>query len=230
MKKVLCALLCAITAWPAYATIVIYGTRIIYPAERQEITVQLANRGHKTSLIQAWIDDGDPNVPPEEVKAPFLLTPPIATITAGNGQQLRIRALPNALPQDRESLFYLNVLDIPPDNPARSGNLLKLAMQNRIKLFYRPQGVAALGEKTVDQLSARRGAQGLTLDNRSPNHITIIALGAGEQEQLLKTTLMLSPFSQQHVAVAGLPGGVSTLTLSYLNDYGVKRQQAIPLN
>lgn len=55
--------------------------------------------------------------------------------------------LPNTLPQDRESLFYLNVIDIPPDNPARSGNLLKLAMQNRIKLFYRPQGIAALDEK-----------------------------------------------------------------------------------
>ncbi|AIJ06701.1 MULTISPECIES: fimbrial biogenesis chaperone [Edwardsiella] len=230
MKKALLALLCAITAWPACATIVIYGTRIIYPAQRQEITVQLANRGDKPSLIQAWIDEGDPNVPPEEVKAPFLLTPPIATVTAGNGQQLRIRALPNALPQDRESLFYLNVIDIPPDNPARSGNLLKLAMQNRIKLFYRPQGIAELGEKTVGQLSARRDEQRVTLNNRSPNHITITALGAGEREQLLKATLMLAPFSQRHIAVAGLPGGVSTLTLSYLNDYGVKRQQAIPLN
>ncbi|WP_395755665.1 fimbria/pilus periplasmic chaperone [Edwardsiella ictaluri] len=230
MKKTLLALLCAIAAWPACATIVIYGTRVIYPAQRQEITVQLANRGDKRSLIQAWIDDGDPNVPPEEVKASFLLTPPIATVTAGNGQQLRIRVLPNTLPQDRESLFYLNVIDIPPDNPARSGNLLKLAMQNRIKLFYRPQGIAALDEKTVGQLSARRDVQGVTLNNRSPNHITITAIGTGEREQLLKATLMLAPFSQRHIAVSALPGSISTLSLSYLNDYGVKRQQAIPLN
>ncbi|AOV96531.1 fimbrial assembly protein [Edwardsiella hoshinae] len=229
MKNVLLSLLCCVIAWPTYATIVIYGTRIIYPAERQEIRVQLANRGDKTSLIQAWIDEGDPSVPPEQVKAPFMLTPPITTIAAGNGQQLRIRALANTLPQDRESLFYLNVVDIPPDNPAHSGNLLKLAMQNRIKLFYRPQGIGALDEKSVSQVLARRTPQGITLDNRSANHITIIRLSAGQQRQLLENTLMLPPFSQQQISTAGL-AGVSALTLSYLNDYGAKSQQAIPLN
>ncbi len=45
----------------------------------------------------------------------------------------------NALPQDRESLFYLNVREIPPkpDKP----NVLQLAMQSRIKLFYRPAAI-----------------------------------------------------------------------------------------
>lgn len=229
MKKLLLTLLCCAAAWPACATIVIYGTRVIYPAERQEITVQLANRGDKTSLIQAWIDEGDPRIAPEAVNAPFLLTPPIATIAAGNGQQLRIRSLPNALPQDRESLFYLNVVDIPPDNPARSGNLLKLAMQNRIKLFYRPQGVETLNQKTFSQVFARHHTQGITLDNRSANHITITKLAAGKQTQLLDDTLMLAPFSQQQISTPAI-AGASALTITYLNDDGVKGQHDIPLN
>ncbi|WP_250552273.1 fimbria/pilus periplasmic chaperone, partial [Escherichia coli] len=35
---------------------------------------------------------------------------------------------------NKESIFYLNVLDIPPNSPEQEGkNALKFAMQNRIK-------------------------------------------------------------------------------------------------
>ena len=51
---------------PAHAGIVIYGTRIIYPAENKEVMVQLMNQGNRSSLLQAWIDDGDTSLPPEK--------------------------------------------------------------------------------------------------------------------------------------------------------------------
>ncbi|WP_077999026.1 fimbria/pilus periplasmic chaperone [Edwardsiella tarda] len=229
MKKILLILLLYTLSWPSHAAIVIYGTRVIYPAGHKEISVQLNNHSDKTSLIQAWIDNGDPHIPPEEIEVPFLLTPPIATIAAGNGQQLRIRVLPNTLPVDRESVFYLNVLDIPPHNPAQSGNQLKLAMQNRIKLFYRPPGIRSLDEKTVDQVFARRTPKGIQLDNRSAHHITITTLSMGKRKQLLTQTIMLAPFSQQSVADTTAIHAPS-VTLTYLDDYGVKRQQDILIN
>ena len=51
---------------------------------------------------------------------PFLL-PPVARITGNSGQQLRIKKLANKLPANKESLFYLNVLDIPPNTPEVRG-------------------------------------------------------------------------------------------------------------
>ncbi|SPW26037.1 Chaperone protein focC precursor [Edwardsiella tarda] len=229
MKKILLSLLLYTIAWSSHAAIVIYGTRVIYPAEHKEISVQLNNHSDKASLIQAWIDNGDPHIPPEEMDVPFLLMPPIATIAAGNGQQLRIRVLPNTLPVDRESVFYLNVLDIPPHNPANSANQLKLAMQNRIKLFYRPPGIHSLDEKTFAQVFARRSPKGIQLDNRSPHHITITTLSMGEKKQLLTQTIMLAPFSQQPIAGTMVIHAPS-VTLTYLDDYGVKRQQDILIN
>lgn len=53
---------------PAHAGIVIYGTRIIYPAENKEVMVQLMNQGNRSSLLQAWIDDGDTSLPPEKFR------------------------------------------------------------------------------------------------------------------------------------------------------------------
>lgn len=50
-------------------------TRIIYPAQKKDITVQLMNDGKRSSLIQAWIDNGDTSLPPEKLQVPFIMTP-----------------------------------------------------------------------------------------------------------------------------------------------------------
>lgn len=106
------------------------------PGRAQRSDGAVDEPGNRSSLMQAWIDDGDTSLPPEKIQVPFMLTPPVAKIGANSGQQVKI--MPNKLPTNKESIFYLNVLDIPPNSPEQEGkNALKFAMQNRIKLFYR---------------------------------------------------------------------------------------------
>ncbi|ECO5006698.1 fimbria/pilus periplasmic chaperone, partial [Salmonella enterica] len=104
--KWMIALCLACAAMPAWSGIYIYGTRIIYPAQKKDITVQLMNDGKRSSLIQAWIDNGDTSLPPEKLQVPFIMTPPVIRVAANSGQQLKIKKLANNLPGDRESLFY----------------------------------------------------------------------------------------------------------------------------
>ena len=92
---------------PAQAGIVIYGTRVIYPAGKNEVMVQLMNRGDRGALVQAWIDDGNTSIAPENIRVPFLISPPVVRVRANTGQQLKIKALANTLPRNQESLFYL---------------------------------------------------------------------------------------------------------------------------
>ena len=113
MKRILLSGLIALTL-PAHADIVIYGTRVIYPADQKEIVVQLMNESTRASLVQSWIDDGDTTLPPEKIDVPFLLTPPVIRVKGNSGQQIKIKKIANNLPNDKESLFYFNVLDIPP--------------------------------------------------------------------------------------------------------------------
>lgn len=93
-----------------------HGTRVVYPSNAREITLQLSNNGTAPSLVQAWIDDGNAKSTPDEANVPFIITPPISRVEATKGQTLRITALPNSsqLSQQQESIFWLNVLDIPP--------------------------------------------------------------------------------------------------------------------
>lgn len=169
MKKLFLATLLAVTALPSDANIVINTTRVIYPAGNKEVSVQLLNTGDQPSLVQSWIDDGDPNSTPETAKVPFLLTPPVVKIDGNNGQQLRIKHTSSNLPTDRESLFYLNVLDIPPvaENIADK-NVMQIAIRTRIKFFYRPEKLSISPKQIKQHIVLKRDGNQLKLVNSSP--------------------------------------------------------------
>ncbi len=94
---------------------------------------------------------------PEKDSAPFIVLPPIVRIEPGKGQSWRLVFNGSRLPQDRESLFWFNLLDIPPEPKNGTAiNYLQLAIRSRIKLFYRPAGVAA--EKMAPENAPALGA------------------------------------------------------------------------
>lgn len=203
---------------PAHAGIVIYGTRIIYPAENKEVMVQLMNQGNRSSLVQAWIDDGDTSLPPEKIQVPFMLTPPVAKVGANSGQQIKIRIMPNRLPTNKESIFYLNILDIPPNSPEDEGkNALKFAMQNRIKLFYRPVGVASVNKETFKKLRVNNSSNGLIIKNGSANWVTISDVKANSVKVNYET-IMIAPQESQRVDVKN--HNANSWQLTIIDDHG----------
>ncbi|EMF0715917.1 fimbria/pilus periplasmic chaperone [Citrobacter freundii] len=218
MKEGLVVLFISSIVLPAHAGIVIYGTRVIYPAEKSEVLVQLMNQGERTSLVQSWIDDGDTSLPPEKIQVPFLLTPPVAKVAGDSGQQLKIKKMPNRLPNDKESLFYLNVLDIPPNNPESTGkNVLKFAMQNRIKLFYRPKGIAPVNKNTFQKLIIKRSGNDFIIKNDAANWVTVTEVKASNVK-INNESMMLAPLSSQTVKLKSV--NASQYNLTIIDDHG----------
>lgn len=216
--KGLTVILIASIALPAHAGIVIYGTRIVYPTEKNEVMVQLMNQENRSSLVQSWIDDGDTSLPPEKIQVPFLLTPPVAKVAANSGQQLKIKKLPNMLPNNKESLFYLNVLDIPPNNPDSAGkNVLKFAMQNRIKLFYRPKGISPVNKHTFQKLSMKRSGGIYSIKNDAANWITVTEVKANNVK-INNESIMLAPLSSADVALKNANANQYKMTI--IDDHG----------
>jgi len=130
-----CLLTYAMTT-SAFASVTIIGTRVIYPASEKEVTVRLDNRGDQPALVQAWIDNGNPNEAVDKINVPFVLLPPVFRMEANKGQTLRIVFTGANLPANKESIFWLNVLDIPPrDKSLANQNQLQMAIRSRIKLF-----------------------------------------------------------------------------------------------
>ncbi len=68
---------CILAAPRAVAAIVVTGTRVVYPAVKREVTIDIHNPGETPSLVQAWLDTGDLHSKPGEAKVPFVMTPPL---------------------------------------------------------------------------------------------------------------------------------------------------------
>lgn len=154
LRQVACGLglVAALVAGSAGASVTVGGTRVVYPLENREVTVKLTNDRSEPSLVQVWMDKGNANAKPGEASAPFVLTPPIFRMDAGKSQTLRMMYTGDALPQDRESVFWLNVLDVPPKTAKDSDiNTLQFAFRTRIKVFARPKGLPG----TADEAPAK---------------------------------------------------------------------------
>ncbi|SDV01871.1 fimbrial biogenesis chaperone [Pseudomonas mucidolens] len=133
---------------PVAANVVISGTRVVYPANEREVTIKLDNVGNEPALIQAWVDSGDPDSRADQADAPFLLMPPVVRISPQRSQTLRMTYTHDPLPQDVESVFWLNVLDVPPLPKSTDSNFMQVAYRSRVKVFYRPEGLKGYAEDT----------------------------------------------------------------------------------
>ncbi|MGR2662247.1 fimbrial biogenesis chaperone [Chromobacterium haemolyticum] len=143
------------TSAVANAGVVISGTRVVYNAADREVTVKINNPGKAPSLVEVWADAGNEKSTPDTADAPFLIMPPIFRVDPAKGQTLRITFTGADLPQDRESVFWLNVLDIPPlpKSAEEQRNFMQVAFRSRIKLFYRPKGLPGSADDAADKLS-----------------------------------------------------------------------------
>jgi chaperone protein EcpD len=175
--------LCA--SLPAEAGVVIAGTRVVYSAKDREETVRLENSGSAPSLVEVWADRGDVHSTPNTADAPFVLTPPIFRVEPHKGQTLRMMYTGENLPGDKESLFWLNVLDIPSKSKDSAGkNMLQVAFRTRIKIFFRPAGLDAQGALNAENhvawkvVPALAGKGGYTLQgsNASPYYVNVSAI------------------------------------------------------
>jgi chaperone protein EcpD len=216
----------------AHASVVIGGTRVIFPASQGEATVRLSNDGSRPALVEAWIDTGELDSTPDSVATPFLITPPLFRMEPHKDQSLRIIFTQGSkpLPSDRESLFWLNVLEVPPKPAGKlaDSNTLQFAVRSRIKLFYRPADLPGDSIKAPQALTWTAVADGRQVDlvahNPTPYYITISKLSLDVGGKVLEVrTGMVAPFSDLQRSVAGLsraPSIGTAVAFTTIDDFG----------
>ena len=160
----------------SYAGIQPDATRVIYPAGKREVTLTLTSKTPEPRLIQTWIDNGDADALPETAKVPFIIIPPIFRLNPEKGQTLRILHTGGPVPQDRESVFWLNVLEIPPKPDARTDHI-QLTVRTRMKIFYRPADLPGSPKEAYTQLRWRLISNTLECDNPSAFNVSFNHVG-----------------------------------------------------
>ena len=227
----------------ASASVVIGGTRVVYPASQRDVSVQLMNQGDSPALVQVWIDAGDAGVTPEAARVPFVVLPPLSRIEPASGQVVRIAFTGEAdLPENRESVYWLNVLDVPP-LPEGDGrvplNYMQLAVRSRIKLFFRPRGLRGNANQASESLNwsltaPEGGGPALRVENPTPYHVSLARLripsAAGYQTVPLGDRSMLDPLGSARFPLpADLPETADSIEITTINDFGGRVTRTVPL-
>lgn len=210
---VVLALLLAFLSVQAQAGIVIGGTRVIYNGDKKETSASVRNPEKSgVYLVQSWMDSGE-----QGGKAPFIVTPPLFRINPGEENMLRIVRTGGNLPQDRESVFWLNVKSIPAtDDSKPRTNVLQVVVKSRLKLFYRPAGLEGQPESAYHQLSVARSGNQLTVSNPTPYYVTLFTLKVDGQE--IKEADMVPPKGSASFTLPS--AGASSVSWQAISDYG----------
>ncbi|PVZ83870.1 fimbrial chaperone protein [Serratia sp. S1B] len=214
---------------PVSASVVMLNTRVIYPANSQSQTIQLTNKDNIPYVMQMWSDINNPASTPENADGPFVVVPALFRIEPQTGQSVRLIFTGKDLPQDRESVFYLNSVQIPPKNMANQAeNQMLVVLRNRIKIFYRPKTIAGSSNTVAQQLRFSLNQQAsqwvMTVHNDSGYYASVIKAVAviGNKEVPFKVD-MVAPKSQASWVLekgAQSPAGAQKVKFTLVNDYG----------
>jgi fimbrial chaperone protein len=201
---------------PVLAGVEVGGTRLIYDAGRRESSLPLKNPEKDVAyLIQSWLDQGEDET---SSAIPFIVTPPLFRLDPGQENQLRV-VNTGEVPQDRESLYWLNVKSIAAthDQP----NQLQISVRTRIKMIYRPISLRASAAEAYRQLTVTRTGDRLTFTNPTPHFISFFDVYLDGQVQA--EPAMVAPFGTFSLKVP--PNSPGRVSWRAINDYGGRTEE-----
>ncbi len=216
------ALLALALSQSANAAVGLDRTRVIFDGGKDATSVNITNNNTQLPyLAQGWIEDEAG----KKITSPLIVLPPVQRLEPGKQSQVKVQALPAAksLPQDRETVYYFNLREIPPRSD--KSNTLQIALQTRIKLFYRPQAITPsqqdLSNPWQQKLTLTRDGDHYRVNNPTPYYVTLVDARSSKDGKTVagfvpvmvppKGTLALGPTARE----LG-----NTPYLAYVNDYG----------
>lgn len=201
----------------ANAAISIDRTRVIIMGDEKSAQVNIINHSKKLPyLAQSWLE----NESEEKINSPLTVLPPLQRLGKDTTVQVNITPLPAAahLPQDRESLFFYSLQEIPPKSD--KANVVQLALRIKIKVFYRPASLKKMAtEVWQEKLVLTPVNNGVKVVNPTPFYIVIPTLSvANKPISLPDEAITLKPLSEVTVSNALVKN--QAIQLQYINDYG----------
>lgn len=204
------ALVCTVgmfSSAPTHATGIGLGaTRLVFNAQAGQTTVSVRNTAAVPYLVTSRLSrtlTGKENTP-------FFVSPPLLRLEGGSSTLLRITGNTSALPQDRESVFFLTVTGVAPSNPLSresrdgfSAGGVVYAVGNTIKLFYRPNGLPSSAAEAAKALRFTRAGGQVRAENHTPYYVSLMTLninGRAIRTEAGKSD-MIAPFGTASWAV-----------------------------
>jgi len=196
-KVALVALLYISFCNQSMAAFVLNGTRFIYEEGKKNTSFEVTNNADRTYGGQVWIEN------PSQNNGVYMVPqPPFFKVGAKQKQIIRIMNTDSNLPKDRESLFWLNVQEVPPKPEVKDGegSVLAIAMNTRVKLIYRPGSIKDGRKDAEKKLKLEHRGKETWLINPTPYYMAVVSVKHDGKDitlsdNVMKEVAQLKPFS-----------------------------------
>lgn len=225
---VVSSLLALTMSGSALAAFTLNGTRFIYDEGKKNITFEVTNKSDNPYGGQVWIE----NVSQPKDQVFITPMPAFFKVNDKEKQLVRLMSVNDALPKDRESLFRLNVQELPPKPKETEGNAIALAMNTRVKVLYRPKTLSAGREKAEEQVELIRRGGSTYLKNPTPYYFAITKIYVNKKLIKLsgdadRQVGEFAPFTE--VMVNNIPSS-GEITFDAVDDWGGVRNYMVKMN
>lgn len=219
--------MCAVVP-SARAALIVEGTRLIYSGLAKEASISVLNKSERGALVQSWVSEEDDD---DKSDVPFAVAKPLVYLEPNGRHLIRVFYAGWGLPEDKESVVWLNIMDIPP-KPEQSGNI-QFAVRQRLKLFYRPPGLVGSTSDAVPKLVWKTlQDQKIQVNNPSSFHVSLIDLevGAVASRQEIADYVFLSP-GETRVLEVPVPAFEYSSRISFkeITDSGLQNYHSVEL-
>lgn len=218
--------ICSLSTSAVNAAITLDRTRVIFPGDSDTLSMKVTNENKEQPyLAQAWIEDEYGH----KINRPFIVLPPIQRVEPDSSAILQViyQPMANLLPQDKESLFYFNLREI----PRKSGkvSILPLILPTKMMFFYRPKALLVPSGNSKapwqEQLTLHPEGSSYRLDNPTPYYVTIVEAATSVKGEAISgfKGVILAPNSSSQLNLDGKTLG-RTPSFIYVDDSGARRQ------
>jgi P pilus assembly chaperone PapD len=218
-------------AWSAFSTASVHlsANRLIYKEAKGEAALTAKNDEKRNYLVQSWLDaSGNPEITAKQL--PFVVTPPLFQLVSGSENIIQVVYQGTGLPTDRESLLWLNVRGVPSltEQEQNLKNKLSVAVTERIKVIFRPKGLADDSASAIGKIEWQRGSNGMVhVVNNSPYYVILNKIAINNTEVKVSAennNTVIAPKGAKDYPADNKSGSLKVVW-SGVTDFGVKSKE-----
>lgn len=189
---------------PGWAGVIADASRVVFDSSKREQNLMLANINDYPVMVQLWVDNGSVSGTPDLAgDVPVIPLPALFKLTAGEKRNVRLLKVDYDLPKDRESLYWLNIYEVPPKPSAEGAdaeNMMILTMRTQLKVFIRPPEIEKQAVDAASKVGITWDKGSIRLQNPTPFFITLAGVLLNDDSEVVYAD-MLAPFSSATIEV-----------------------------
>ncbi|EAR54642.1 chaperone protein FanE precursor [Photobacterium sp. SKA34] len=203
----------------ALAALQLNATRYIVNEGDKSIEIKIENIADKTYAAQIWIENEDE----KDKKVNFIPMPNFFKFNKGETQIVRILNTQKSPSIKNESLYWLNLQEIPPVDKSKKSRIT-LALKTRVKLIYRPKTLLDKRANAEKLLTIFKSNESIKITNPTPFYLAVVSVKLNGKEVKLNNDMkqqlgVFPPKSSVFIKNNDVTS-ISKFEFDAINDYG----------